>query len=131
MGTSKRAGSKRILIPAAGTAGAANQHSPDCRRHAAGAVLYQKSQALCSKPKRGQGALQLEAVPPQGRGLGSVWTLTGQDVASSVTSVVAQHAGSAHSTPHIMMLFNSFRQGDSPSDVVLWFRLKPIQAVQL
>lgn len=76
---------------------------------------------LCSKPKRGQGALKLEAVPqrwmPQSRGL--VRTLTVPDVASSVNSAVALYVGSTESTPHTMMLFNGFRHEYSPSDVIL------------
>lgn len=57
--------------------------------------------------------------------------LTIEDVVSSVNRVVAQHVGSAKSTPCTMMLFNSFTHEYSPSHVILWFRLKPIQAVQL
>lgn len=45
-------------------------------------------------------------------------------------SVVAQNIGSVNSTPQIMMLFNDSRQ-DSPSHTTMWFRLKPIRAVQL
>lgn len=88
---------------------------------------------LCSKLKHDRGALLLEAVPwqqaPWSRGL--VRRPTTEDVASSVNGVVAQHSSSADSTPHIMVLSNSFRQEDSLSDVISQFRCKPIQAVEL